>query len=91
LKTRASRRVDLDGFLLVDREFRLRAAALAVSLARRFVRLGFCRFLHATRFEVRSPWAALEAGDLIAQRRNSSLLLGQLFKQRHHQVFQLGV
>ena len=76
LKARADRRRSLDNLFLVDCELRLRAAALAVSLSSRLVRLRLGRLFHATRFEVRSSRAAFEAGDLIAQRRNGSLLLG---------------
>jgi hypothetical protein len=39
---------------------------------------------------VTRPATALEPGDLVAQGRIGSLQ-GQLFKQRHHQVFELGV
>jgi hypothetical protein len=36
-------------------------------------------------------WTALQPSDLVAQRSNHARLLGDLFKQRHHQVLKLGV
>ena len=91
LEARTGWRRSLDGLLFVDRELRLRAATLAISLAGRPVRLRFRRLLHATRFEVRSPRASLEAGDLVGLRGNRSPQLRYLFKQDHDQVSKLGV
>src|ERR1700751_3329995 len=88
-KARARRGIGLDDLFLVDRQLRSGAAAFAASRASRFVRLG--RLLHAARFEIGPAWTALQPGDLVAQRSNHALLLGDLFKQRYHQVLELGV
>src|SRR3984957_4030869 len=92
-EARAGGRIGLELALLVDRQFRTYAAASTL-LAERLLRLGFARFLHTARLDVRlvvrPSRPALQPRDFVAQRRDCSLRLRQLLEKLQHQTFQIG-
>jgi hypothetical protein len=80
-----------DDHFLGNRKLRARAATRAFPVARTSAWLRLGRLLHPARLEVRSTGPSLEAGNLIAQRRNHSAQLRDLFPLTYDQALQLGV
>ena len=92
-ETRAGRRIGRELALLMDRQFRARAAA-PPALARRVRRLRFASLFHAARLDirldVRPTRPALQPRDLVTQRPNRSPKFRLLLEKLKHQALELG-
>jgi hypothetical protein len=92
-ETRAGRRIGRELALLVDRQFRARAAA-PPALAGRVRRSRFARLFHAARLDVRldvrPTRPALQPRDLVTQRPNRSPKFRLLLEKLEHQALELG-